>query len=118
MCVQPLVHATRCAFLTGVVTIFLSFFLACVCRKEWRQGRHIADLFASNANNECERTYSLHGRRRSAGVNNSMSSRTFGGLDLYGSTTSFQLLGWVWRKLLNDGAIATVVVPLWQSSTW
>ena len=25
---QPLVHATLCAFLTGVVTIFLSFFLA------------------------------------------------------------------------------------------
>jgi hypothetical protein len=34
---------------------------ACVCREEWRWGRDIADLFASNANNECGRTYSLHG---------------------------------------------------------
>ena len=28
------------------------------------------------------------------------------------------MLGRACRKLLNDGAISTVVVPLWQSSTW
>jgi len=42
---------------------------ACVCRKELRRGRLIADLFAFNANNECERTYSLNWCRESAGVN-------------------------------------------------
>ena len=28
------------------------------------------------------------------------------------------LLGRVWRKLQHDGAIATVLVPLWESATW
>ena len=30
----------------------------------------------------------------------------------------FRLLGLMWRKLQNDGAIATVFVPWWQTSTW
>ncbi len=30
----------------------------------------------------------------------------------------YRLLGRVWRKLRNDGTTTTVLVPLWQSSTW
>ncbi len=29
-----------------------------------------------------------------------------------------RLLGRVWRKFLNDGIVAIVVVPLWQFYTW
>ena len=36
---------------------------------EERWGPHQVDLFASNANNQCERFYSLHWCRGSAGVN-------------------------------------------------
>ena len=38
-------------------------------RLEERFGKHSVDLFASNANNQCERFYSLHWCRGSAGVN-------------------------------------------------
>jgi hypothetical protein len=36
---------------------------------EERWGPHLVDLFTSNANNQCERYYSLHCCRESAGVN-------------------------------------------------
>ena len=39
------------------------------CMLEERWGRHTVDLFASGANNQCVRFYSLHWCRGTAGVN-------------------------------------------------
>jgi len=82
---------------------------------EQRWARHIADLFAYNANNQCARFYSLHWRRISAGEN---ALAFFKGIGPLWIICPFRMLGRVWRKRQNDGDIATMVVPVWQSSTW
>ena len=82
---------------------------------EQRWGRHLVDLFASNANNQCERFYSLHWCRGTAGVNAFAFHWGTGPVWVNGP---YRLLGRVWRKLRHDGATATVLVPLWQSATW
>ena len=78
-------------------------------------GWHLADLFASNANNQCAFFYSMQWCRGSAGVNAFAFHWGFGPILIQ---CPYRLLGRVWRKLRNDGAIATVLVPLWQLSTW
>ncbi len=81
---------------------------------EQRWGRHLVDLFASNANNQCERFYSMHWCRGTAGVNAFALHWGTGPVWVNGP---YRLLGCVWRKLRDDGATATVLVPLWQSAT-
>jgi len=78
---------------------------------EQRRGPHLMDLFASNMNNQCERFYTLHGYRGSAGVN---AFAFFWGIGPVWIRCPYRLLGHVWRKLRNNGAIATVLVPLRQ----
>ncbi len=82
---------------------------------EQRWGRHLADLFASSANNQCERFYSLHRCRGSAGVN---AFAFYLGIGPVWVNCPYRLLGRVWRKLRNDGTTTTMLDPLWQSSTW
>ena len=78
-------------------------------------GTHAVDLFASDANNQCGRFYSLHWCRGTAGAN---ASAYFWGGDLVWVNCPYKLLSRVWRKLKHDGATATVLVPLWESATW
>ncbi len=82
---------------------------------EDRWGPHLVDLFASNANNQRERFYSLHWCRGSAGVNDFAS---YWGCGPVWISCPYRLLDRVWRKLRGDGTVATVLVPLWRSSTW
>jgi hypothetical protein len=82
---------------------------------EERWGPHLVDLFASGGNNQCERFYSLHWCRGSAGVNAFASHWGCGPVWI---NCPYRLLGRVWRKLRGDGTVATVLVPLWRSSTW
>ncbi len=82
---------------------------------EQHWGRHLVDIFAFNANNQCERFYSLHWCRGTAGIN----AFAFNlGIGLVWFNGPYRLLGRVWRKLRHDEATATVLVPLWQSATW
>jgi hypothetical protein len=82
---------------------------------ERRFGAHSIDLFASSANNLCSRFYSLHWCRGSGGVN------AFA-YNWSGETAwihcPYRMVGRVWRKLEHDGAIATMLIPLWESATW
>jgi hypothetical protein len=82
---------------------------------EQRWGRHLADLFSSNAINQCERFYSLHLCHGTAGVN---AFAFYRGIGFVWVNVPYRLLGRVWRKLRHDGATATVLAPLWQSATW
>ena len=82
---------------------------------EQRWGRHIVDLFASNANNQCARFYSLQCCRGSAGVN---AFAFYRGIGILWINCPFRSLGRVWRKLRHDGDISTKLDPLCQSSMW
>ena len=84
-------------------------------RLEERRGKHSVDLFASNANNQCGRFYSLQWCRGLAGVN--AFAYNWGGETAW-VHCPYILLERVWRKLQNDGASTTVLVPLWESPTW
>ena len=73
------------------------------------------DLFASSDNNQCGKFYSLHWCRGTAGVN------AFGFLWIGENcwiNAPYRVIGRVWRSLLEQGAVATILVPLWQSATW
>ena len=76
-----------------------------------------ADLrsFTTGENNHCSKLYSVHWCRGSSGVNG------FGfdwSLDNCWIHAPFHLIGKIWRKLREQGAKATIIVPLWTSSTW
>ena len=80
-----------------------------------RWGPHTCDLFASQANNQCAKFYSLHWCRGSAGVN------AFGydwSTDNCWVNCPYRLIGRVWRCLQAQGAAASLLVPLWESATW
>jgi hypothetical protein len=85
-------------------------------RLEERWGRHSVDLFASDANFQCERFYSLHWCRGSAGCD--AFAFAWGGEGACWVNCPYRVLGRVWRKLRSDGARATILVPLWESATW
>ena len=73
------------------------------------------DLFASNANNQCARFFSLHWCRDSAGIN------AFG--QLWSGENSwincpFSLVGRVWRTLREQKGTASMLIPLWESAPW
>ena len=57
----------------------------------------------------------VHQCRGSAGVNAFASHWGCGPVWI---NCPYRLLGRVWRKLRGDGTVATVLVPLWRSSTW
>jgi hypothetical protein len=82
---------------------------------EERFGPHSVDLFASGANNQCGKFYSLHWCRGTAGVN--AFAFNWGGESAWGNCP-YRLIGRVWRKLQSDAAVATLLVPLWESATW
>ena len=80
-----------------------------------RWGPHTCDLFASNANHQCEKFYSLHWCRGSAGVN------AFGfdwSADNCWINCPYRLIGRVWRTLREQAATASMLVPFWESATW
>ncbi len=64
-----------------------------------RFGPHTVDLFASGANNQCEKFYSLHWCRGTAGVN--AFAFNSGGESAW-INCPFRLIGKVWRKLQSD----------------
>ena len=80
-----------------------------------RWGPHTCDLFASLANHQCAKFYSLHWCRGSAGVN------AFGycwtGENCW-INCPYRLIGRVWRTLREQRAVASMLVPLWKSATW
>jgi hypothetical protein len=78
-------------------------------------GSHSVDLFASGANNQCERFYSLHWCWGMAGVNAFAFNR--GGESAW-IKCPFKLIGRVWRKLQSDATVATLLILLWESATW
>ena len=72
-------------------------------------------MFAYGAKNQCEKFYTLHWCRGTAGIN--AFAFNLGGESAWGSCSSI-LIGRVWRKLRSDAAVATLLVPLWESATW
>jgi hypothetical protein len=81
---------------------------------EERFGTHTVDLFASDINTHCGRLYSLHWCRGTSGVNTF--AFNWGGESAWASCP-YTLLGRVWRKLRNNEASVTLLVPLWESTT-
>jgi hypothetical protein len=80
-----------------------------------RWGPHTCDLFSSNMNNLCSKFYSLHWCRDTSGVN------CFGfdwSDDNCWIHPPFRIIGKIWRKLMRHGCKATIIIPLWTSSTW
>ncbi len=73
------------------------------------------DLFASSETNQCERFNSLHWFRWSVGCD------AFA-FDKIGEVAwikyPYWMIGRVWRKLRHERVVATVIVPIWESSTW
>jgi len=82
---------------------------------EERLGPHTVDLFASSANNQCGKFYSLHWCRGTAGVG--AFAFNWGGESAWGNCP-YKLIGTVWRKLQSDATVATPLVPLWESAIW
>ncbi len=81
---------------------------------EERFGPHTVDLFVSGANSQCEKFYSLHRCRGTAGVN--AVAFNWGGESVW-INYPFILIGRVWRKVQSDASIATLLVPMWESTT-
>ena len=78
-------------------------------------GPHTCDTFSSNENNQCQKFYSLHWCRGTSGVNGFVFDWS---LDNSWIHAPFRLIGKIWRKHSDQGAIATIIVPLWTSATW
>jgi hypothetical protein len=78
-------------------------------------GPHTCDAFSSNENNQCPKFYSLHWCRGTAGVNGFVFDWSANNCWIH---APFRLIGKIWRKLGNQGAKATIIVPLWTSATW
>jgi hypothetical protein len=84
-------------------------------RLKERWGWHTVDLFASGENNQCDRFYSLHWCRGSAGCD--AFAFSWGG-EVAWVSCPYQMIGRVWRKLSQELVEATIIVPFWVSSTW
>jgi hypothetical protein len=78
-------------------------------------GPHICDAFSSNENNYCSKFYSLHWCRGTSGVNGFVFDRS---ADNCWIQAPSRLIGKIWRKLSDQRAKATIIAPLWISSTW
>ncbi len=80
-----------------------------------RWGPHSVDLLASSDNAQREKFYSLHWCRGAAGVN-------IFGFPWFGencwANAPYMAIGRVWRALREQQAVATLLVPNWESSTW
>ena len=78
-------------------------------------GSSLGDVFASSDNAQCEKFYSLHWCRGTAGLN------AFGfpwsGENCW-VNAPYKAIGRVWRALREQKAVATILVPMWKSSTW
>ena len=85
-------------------------------RLEERWGSHSVDMFASDADFQGAKFYSLHSCRGSAGCDAFVSA--WGGEETFGVNCPYRILGRVWRKLRSYGARATILVPPWESATW
>jgi hypothetical protein len=76
---------------------------------------HTVDFFVANDNAQCRKFYSLHWCRGLIGVN------AFGfpwsGVICW-TNAPYKAIGRVWRALREQQAVATVLVSLWESSTW
>jgi hypothetical protein len=84
---------------------------------EARWGPHSMDLFASSDNVQCEKFYSLHWCRETAGVN-AFGSPWSGENCL--ANVPYKAIGRVWKDLREQQVVtlATLLVPMWESSTW
>jgi hypothetical protein len=78
-------------------------------------GPHTCDAFSSNENNHCPKFYSLHGCRGTSEVNSFVFDWSANNCWIH---APFRLIGKIWRKLSDQGAKATIIVPLWTSATW
>ena len=78
-------------------------------------GPHLVDLFASSDNNQCGRFYSLHWCRGTLGVN--AFGYSWSGENCW-INAPYRVIGRVWRALREQNSVATILVPLWESSTW
>ncbi len=82
---------------------------------EARWSPRTVDLFASSDNAKCEKFYSLHWCRGKAKLN------AFGfpwsGESCW-ANVPYKAIGRVWRALRGKQAIATMLIPMWESSTW
>jgi hypothetical protein len=82
---------------------------------DYKWGSHTCDAFSSNENNHCSKFYSLHWCRGTSGVNSFVFDWS---ADIYWIHAPFRLIGKIWRKLSDQRAKATIIVPIWTSSTW
>ena len=80
-----------------------------------RWGPHTVDLFASSANNQCNKLYALHWCRRAAGIN------AFGqpwSRENCWINRPYSLTGKVWRTLREQKGLASILISLWESTPW
>ncbi len=84
-------------------------------RLELRWGTHTVYMFSSGTNNQCSRFFSLRWCRGMAGVN------AFA-FDWIGESAwihfPYRVKERVWRKSKHDGDAPSMIVPLWESTTW
>jgi len=66
-------------------------------------------------NNHRSMIYSLHWCRGTSGVNGFGFDWSFDNCWIH---APFRLIGKIWRKLKEQGARATIIVPRWTSTTW
>ncbi len=78
-------------------------------RLEERWGSHTVELFASSENNQCDRFYSQHWCRGSAGCD--AFAFDWSGKAAWVSYP-YRMSRRVWRKLRHERVVATVIVPL------
>ena len=82
---------------------------------DYRWVPHTVDLFASNANNQCARFFSLHWCMGSSGIN------AFGQLWVGENcwvNGPFNLIGNVWKSLREQMGTTSVLIPIWESAPW
>ena len=82
---------------------------------EARWGPHTVVLFVLSDNAQCEKFYSLHWCHGTTGV------KAFGfprsGESCW-ANAPYKAIGRVWRALREQQAVASLLVPMWESSTW
>jgi hypothetical protein len=79
-----------------------------------KRGPHTCETFSTNENNRRSKLYSLHRYRGTSRVNGFDFDWSFDNCWMH---APFRLIGNIWRKLKEQGARATIIVPLWISAT-
>jgi hypothetical protein len=78
-------------------------------------GPHTCDYFSTIENSHCSKFHSIHWCRGTSKVNDFGLVWSFDSCWVH---APFRIIGKNWRKLKEQGSIATIIVPLWTLATW